>query len=44
VVESSRIAVYSVPCWLALGVDVALLVGEAVKEAIALSGVINSTP
>ena len=37
--ESSRIAVYSVPCGLTWGADVALLVGEADMEEIALSGV-----
>ena len=37
--ESSRIAVYSVPCGLTWGVDVALFVGEVNMEAIALSRV-----
>ena len=38
-VESSRIAVYSVPCGSTWGADVALFDGE--MEAIGLSGVID---
>ena len=36
VVESSRIAVYSVPCGLIWDADVALFIGEADMEAVAL--------
>ena len=44
VVESSRIAVYAVPCGLIWGAEVALFVGKAVMEALALSGITGWAP